>query len=41
MTLHEVVRRAVEFHPSERIPMRFGTLDLDDALGGGSAAAAG
>ncbi len=37
MTSYEIVRRAVEFGSPERIPMRFGTLGLDDTYGVGLA----
>ncbi len=41
MTPYEIVRRAVEFDSPERIPVRFGSLGLDDTYGVGLQAAAG
>lgn len=41
MTPYEIVRRAVEFDSPERIPIRFGTLGLDDTYGVGPRAPEG
>jgi len=41
MTSYEIVRRAVEFDSPSRIPIRFGSMGLDDTFGVGAAPAAG
>ena len=41
MTSYEIVRRAVEFDTPERIPIRFGSMGIDDTFGVGIASAAG
>ena len=41
MTSYEIVRRAVEFDCPSRIPMRFGSLGIDDTFGVGLQSAAG
>ncbi len=41
MTPYEIVRRAVEFDSPARLPVRFGSLGLDDTYGVGLQAAAG
>ncbi len=41
MTCHEIVTRAIEFAAPERIPIRFGTLGVDDTFGIGLQAGCG
>lgn len=41
MTPYEIVRRAVEFDCPSRIPIRFGSMGIDDTYGVGAAPAAG
>ena len=41
MTSYEIVRRAVEFDTPERIPIRFGSMGIDDTYGVGIGSAAG
>ena len=41
MTSYEIVRRAVEFDSPSRIPVRFGSMGIDDTYGVGFAPGAG